>query len=948
MRNLLITSVVALLCFTPSDIIAQSFINGSSLLPSEYHSGGCVGFTDMDGDGFDDLVVLDESNELHVLYQGPDGSFTDVDYGSVSGNSQWGMCVADFDNDGHKDVFSGGSYDGVHVQNITAIGESTAIELENASMFMQACNWADINNDGYLDAFGCHDDALSRMWTGSADGTLTPAPNLIPLEDYELTDYSGNDHSGNYGTVFSDFDNDGDIDLFIAKCRQFVNDPYDPRRVNQLWVNDGSGNFTEEANERGLVFYEQSWTVDFADIDNDGDFDCLITNHSTTLYLFENDGLGYFTNITEGSGLDIEGFFLQAKMEDFDNDGYVDLVYSGGTHRYLHNNGDNTFTEIEGVFPGDDTMHSFAFGDVNRDGSVDLYASYGDGYVSPDSNNEDILWVNEGNDNNWITFELEGFQSNQDAVGAKVVITGGFGTQIREVRSGESYGITCTFSCHFGLGVNEVVETATVKWPSGLETVIDNPAINQYHTINEAPCLVDVTIESSAYGFCPGESVVITAPTGFETYQWSNGVDDVNSIVVTEGGNYSILVTDSAGCAGSSNVISVVEVIGQQPTIEIDGSLNLCDGGTIVMSASEAESWVWSTGEETQTIYVTSAGTYSVSVIDICSNTSFSEEYNVSLFDSPVGPPTLTASALELELPSSVTLEATGGENIRWFDSETEGNLLHEGDVYETDVLETSTTFWASASHITTGESAVGGELTTQTTGQYHSNSYRWLEFDAYEDMLISRVTVFANGSYDRTIELIDGSENVLASITVFVEDGEFDIDLNFEVPEGEGYGLRSTTDDPQLWREGTDSELSYPYALGGLGSITNSTAGPEFSYYYFFYDWQVESLPIACESDRVSITISVSVSGVEELLTSDNFSPVVSPNPALSSSSVSISNFPSFPCEVLMSDIQGRIIYSGYSKDISLIDVESGTYVLSVIRKSDDVILGASHLIVQ
>jgi hypothetical protein len=343
---------------------------------------------------------------------------------------------------------------------------------------------------------------------------------------------------------------------------------------------------------------------------------------------------------------------------------------------------------------------------------------------------------------------------------------------------------------------------------------------------------------------------------------------------------------------------------------------------------------------------VTSAGTYSVSVIDICSNASVSEEYIVSLFDSPVGPPTLTASALELESPSSVTLEATGGENIKWFDSETDGNLLHEGSIYETDILETSTTFWASASHITTGENAVGGELTTQTTGQYHSNSNRWLEFNAYEDILLSRVTVYANGSYDRTIELIDGSENVLASTTVFVEDGEFEINLNFVVPAGDGYGLRSTTDDPQLWREGTDSELSYPYALGGLGSITNSTAGPQFSYYYFFYDWQVESLPIACESDRVSITISVS--GVEELLTSDNFSPVVSPNPALSSSSVSISNFPSFPCEVLMSDTQGRIIYSGESKDIHLNDIESGTYVLSVIRKSDYVILGTSHLIVQ
>ena len=947
MRNLLLIIIFAVISLNPQDFIAQSFLNGSALLPSEYHSGGCVGFADMDGDGFDDVIVLDESKDLHVLYQGPDGSFNDVDYGSVSGSSQWGMCVADFDNDGHKDVFSGGSYDGVHVQHITAIGESTSMSLENGSLYMQACNWADINNDGYLDVFGCHDDGLSRMWTGAAGGTLTPAPALMPLDDYLLADYAGgSDHSGNYGSVFTDFDNDGDIDLFIAKCRQFISDPNDPRRINQLWVNDGNGNFTEEANERGLVFYEQSWTVDFADTDNDGDLDCLITNHSTTLFLFENDGLGYFTNITEGSGLQIEGFFLQAKMEDFDNDGYVDLVYAGGTHSFLHNNGDNTFTEIPGTFPGDDTMHSFAFGDVNRDGSVDLYASYGDGYVNPDSDHEDILWVNEGNDNNWITFELEGFQSNQDAVGAKVVITGNFGTQIREVRAGESYGITCTFSCHFGLGTDESVETATVKWPSGLETIIDNPAINQYHTINEAPCLVDVAIESSAYGFCPGESVVITAPDGFETYQWSNGVTGVNSITVSNGGNFSILVTNLEGCAGSSNVLSVVEVIGDQPTIEISGSLNLCDGGAIEMSASDAESWLWSTGEETQSISVTSEGTYSVSIVDICSNASVSEAYNVSLFDSPVGPPTLTASASELGFPASVTLEATGGENIMWFDAEVEGNLLHEGDVYETNVLEASTTFWASASYITSGEIAVGGELTNQLTGQYHSNSNRWLEFDAYENLLLSRVTVFANGSYDRTFELIDESNTVLASTTVFVEDGEFEVPLNFEVPVGNGYGLRSTSDDPQLWREGTDSELSYPYNLGDLASITNSTAGPEFSYYYFFYNWQVEPLPIACESDRVSLTISVS--GIEELISADNFLPLVSPNPVLSTGLVSISNFPSFPCEVVMTDTQGRMIYTGDSKEINLMNVEAGTYVLSVIRKSNHLILGTSRLIVQ
>ena len=148
-------------------------------MPDEYNSGGCIGFADLDGDGFDDLIVLDQSRNLHTLYQTTEGTFVDFELGEVSGASQWGMCVADFDNDGHKDVFSGGSYDGVFVQHITAPGVSTSMELEEGSMFMQACNWVDIDNDGVLDVFGCHDDALSRMWKGNADGTLVPAPQSM-------------------------------------------------------------------------------------------------------------------------------------------------------------------------------------------------------------------------------------------------------------------------------------------------------------------------------------------------------------------------------------------------------------------------------------------------------------------------------------------------------------------------------------------------------------------------------------------------------------------------------------------------------------------------------------------------------------------------------------------------------------------------------------------------
>jgi len=271
-----IYAIAAVLLCAPALMNAQSFSNSDAMLPGTYNSGGCVGVNDMNQDGIDDIVLLDDANHLRILYGSGEG-FNEVDYGTVSGNNQWGFTVGDMSNDGHNDVISGGAYDGVHYVEITAPGVFESSGLNNGNMFMQACNISDINNDGWLDFFGCHDDATSRMWRNDGAGGMITDATLIDLEDYALNNYPGNDHSGNYGTVWSDVDDDGDVDLLIAKCRQFISDPEDPRRINQLWINDGNNNYTEDALNRGLVFYEQSWTADMADYNNDGYMDALIT-----------------------------------------------------------------------------------------------------------------------------------------------------------------------------------------------------------------------------------------------------------------------------------------------------------------------------------------------------------------------------------------------------------------------------------------------------------------------------------------------------------------------------------------------------------------------------------------------------------------------------------------------------------------------------------------------
>ncbi|MEO8069016.1 MAG: CRTAC1 family protein [Flavobacteriales bacterium] len=461
---------------------AQTYtLNTTPLTNEAARSGGCVGITDMDGDGYDDLILLDQSKTLSIDYQNANGTFTSFAYGTVSGSSQWGMAVGDVENDGHKDFVSGGNGDGVHFIEISSRGVFTTSSLNNGVMFMQCMNMMDVNNDGDLDVFGCHDNAAPRIWLNNGSGALSYNSYInfatVPVSDM----------SGNYGSTWTDFDNDGDIDLYITKCRQGVNDPNDPRRWNRLFVNNGSNSYSDLAATYGVQNTEQSWSSDFADIDNDGDLDQVTTNHSTTAQLFMNDGTGHFSNATTGSGLEYTNFFLQSKMEDLDNDGFIDLLCVEGNY-YFHNDGDGTFTRIANLLPhpsANHVLHSFALGDMNHDGAIDVYASYGTGYVTPSTSRDDELYFNNGNANHFLNFNLTGSTSNRDGVGARVTLYGPWGKQIREIRAGESYGIVCSSTCHFGLGAQVVADSAVVRWPSGTVDRFYDLAADQWVSVEE-------------------------------------------------------------------------------------------------------------------------------------------------------------------------------------------------------------------------------------------------------------------------------------------------------------------------------------------------------------------------------------------------------------------------------------------------------------------------------
>jgi hypothetical protein len=111
-----------------------------------------------------------------------------------------------------------------------------------------------------------------------------------------------------------------------------------------------------------------------------------------------------------------------------------------------------------------------------------------------------------------------------------------------------------------------------------------------------------------------------------------------------------------------------------------------------------------------------------------------------------------------------------------------------------------------------------------------------------------------------------------------FIEDGESRVEINFEVPAGMGYALKSNSQDPQLYRNGIGTEPDFPYEIGTACAITgtNIENGNELEYYYFFYDWEVEPT-ITCRSERGSL--NVTITDINEIESVSSLS--VYPNPA-------------------------------------------------------------------
>jgi hypothetical protein len=238
------------------------------------------------------------------------------------------------------------------------------------------CSWADYDNDGDLDLYVTNSGDNNFLYQNNNDGTFTQILSGVIVND------------GGYsrGTTWGDYDNDGDLDLFVANVTQ----------DNCLYQNNGGGSFTKITDGEIVNDGGSSRSCSWVDYDNDSFLDLFVANsNGENDFLYNNNGDGTFTKITEGEIVNDWNDSWTASWGDYDNDGDQDLFVgtgSGENNILYQNNGDGNFSRIydDDIVNDGSTTISSSWGDYNNDGNLDLF-------VSNTNGENNFLYWNNGN-----------------------------------------------------------------------------------------------------------------------------------------------------------------------------------------------------------------------------------------------------------------------------------------------------------------------------------------------------------------------------------------------------------------------------------------------------------------------------------------------------------------------------------------------------------------------
>lgn len=876
--------------------------------------------SDLNNDQQDDLIVLDRGNRLVVHLNNALERKWKMVSGPVVGYS-WAGIIGDFNNDGKKEIVTGSQSTPFRIYTYDYEIEDFTLYFEfDETFFIQNMNVVDINNDGWLDLFLCNDDG--NNYTLINDGTGL----LVNEEIIDFSTIPVSDKSGNYGSVFLDFDFDGDQDLHIAKCRGFADSYDDPRRINQFYINDGNQNFEDKALDYGIAIGAQSWVADFADLDRDGDNDLIVANHYDDLQILENIENDTFVEVQNGSGISLQNTFWQLSFMDLDNDGYQDVIITADDLYIYLNNGDFTFTPVD-LINNNTIVRDFTvtIGDYNNDGFYDLATGYGS-LTNVSLDESDSIWLNNGNDNMWIDLVLRGTDSNRDGIGATIYCYQEDKQQIYQIKGGHSYGIMNSTKAHFGLG-QDPLDSMKVVWPNGLEERFYDLAVNRAHFIEEGGCRGEILAEQfDDYLHCKGTAITVDFPYD-NLQEWNIGSQE-STIDYTETdllfAQYNIDDCPMEAWKIYPHYFDTSTVV---KNVQLNDGVYMPCPGEIVEILLPTEDVEWSNGNVGSSYQSKEEEVFTANYLENCSNQYINFE-RINLSSGFL----LSEEIIEYDDGDDISVDVLS-EVAEWYDSETEIVPFYTGANYVFENVQEDRVVFIEDHISSKYESFTGLENASSTASVPGSNVSPIINFDVKQNVHLKSIDVYADFAAKREIEIYKSDYTFVYEKEFDVEEGKTTLEIDFVLEPG-SYLIKTDeiknqeylgSNGPQLFRE--SQGVSYFPMSDEAGLIT--IKGNSFNIntaFYAFYNWQVDVDEKVCGIDsRHKLTLQ-SVNKIDDSANLD----VQYNNPIRSSLSIHLDG--QYLIKIL--DLNGQEIRNIEHRDqsmISLEDLNSGYYILNI-----------------
>ena len=509
---------------------------------------------DYDGDGDLDLFTT----KTFLFRNEGDGNFTLL-FTKIGMNMtpqlSNGISWGDYDNDGDPDAAAAGKpsliYRNEGSDSFLTVDQSPlAIGEDNRGW---ASAWGDYDNDGFIDIIFTHPQGFlgnpalpCLFFHNEGDGRFR-----------KVTGYYFTDNLEPYTVAtWYDFDQDGDIDLFIGSGPANGSGARDFLFRNML-TETGSADFVRiDDLEIGTDLQDgQVWN--FIDYDNDGDYDAFVTNYGGAIDHFYRNDDGNYVSVT--NALTISGQHLANTWGDVDNDGDLDVVVDGEQGTKFYRNDSGTFVEETTGFTLTGSPRGAVFGDYDNDGDLDLF-------VSGTGNSKGLFRNDNSNGNHWLEIRCNGKVSNNSALGTRVKAKANIGGspvwQLREITGQNSFNSQNSLRVHFGLKDAAVIDSLVILWPSGQSDVYTDLNADQLYTYDEEiPAgflrtnfsadpiegTDSLTVQFTDLTFTDPASPVVSREWDFNNDGIVDATDQNPSWLYNSPGSYSVKLTVSNG-----------------------------------------------------------------------------------------------------------------------------------------------------------------------------------------------------------------------------------------------------------------------------------------------------------------------------------------------------------------------------------------------------------------